>query len=101
MGGAALRAAMTAVERACLPEQKRHAGSKAVVAGWKPAPRGLLQHGAPVGFERLPRQRLASFRGNHAPVAVRLDRKRPLPGKIRDDELPDILRRPPHNFPLL
>src|SRR5437879_4349164 len=48
MRGAALRAAMTAVERACLPEQKRHAGSKAVVAGWKPASRRLLQHGAPV-----------------------------------------------------
>ena len=29
---------MTAFKRACLPEQKRHAGSTAVVAGWKPAP---------------------------------------------------------------
>jgi hypothetical protein len=33
MRGAAFQAAMTAFKRACLPEQKRYAGPKAVVAG--------------------------------------------------------------------
>src|SRR5437879_4719614 len=42
MGGAAFQAAMPAFQRACLLNPpRRHAGSKAVVAGWKPAPRTL------------------------------------------------------------